>query len=288
MFNRIHQKLGTAGFIISIVALVAALGGGAYAASGGLNGKQKKEVEKIAKKFAGKPGTNGTNGSNGSPGAKGDAGAAGGAGAAGQSVTGTPIAVGSTECTAKAGGVKYTSASGTNAVCNGKDGTTGFTSTLPAGKTETGVWAFGPAGAPGGTLKVPVASFNIPLAAPLSGEGCGTVEPGPPAHVAATCKVHYINALGKEEVENTGTEAFEELTPTGCPGSAAAPQAESGNLCVYAREEVPPAVGPVSTSEQIRNAGSPGGGAATTGAIEFFNVGNGTTVSAYGTWAVTG
>ena len=30
--SRIHQKLGTAGFIISIVALVAAFGGGAYAA----------------------------------------------------------------------------------------------------------------------------------------------------------------------------------------------------------------------------------------------------------------
>ncbi|MBA3867401.1 MAG: hypothetical protein H0X42_13840 [Solirubrobacterales bacterium] len=52
--SRIHQKLGTAGFIISIVALVAALGGGAYAASGGLSGKQKKEVEKIAKKDSAK------------------------------------------------------------------------------------------------------------------------------------------------------------------------------------------------------------------------------------------
>ena len=52
MLTRIHRKLGTAGFVISIVALVAALGGGAYAASGGLTGKQKKEVEKIAKKYA--------------------------------------------------------------------------------------------------------------------------------------------------------------------------------------------------------------------------------------------
>jgi hypothetical protein len=95
MLNRIHQKLGTAGFIISIVALVAALGGGAYAASGGLNGKQKKEVEKIAKKFAGKtgaagatgpagaqgpegaPGKDGSNGANGAPGAAGSPGAKG-------------------------------------------------------------------------------------------------------------------------------------------------------------------------------------------------------------------
>ena len=75
--SRIHQKLGTAGFVISIVALVAAMGGGAYAASGGLNGKQKKEVEKIAKKYAGKPGAAGPAGSNGSNGAKGDTGATG-------------------------------------------------------------------------------------------------------------------------------------------------------------------------------------------------------------------
>jgi hypothetical protein len=48
MLRRVHQKLGTAGFVISIVALVAALGGGAYAASGSLSGKQKQEVSKIA------------------------------------------------------------------------------------------------------------------------------------------------------------------------------------------------------------------------------------------------
>ncbi|HVV72142.1 MAG TPA: hypothetical protein VHI52_11700 [Verrucomicrobiae bacterium] len=55
--QRIHQKLGTAGLIVAIVALVAALAGGAYAAGGGLSGKQKKEVTKIAQveaeKFAG-------------------------------------------------------------------------------------------------------------------------------------------------------------------------------------------------------------------------------------------
>lgn len=77
MLNRIHQKLGTAGFVISIVALVAALGGGAYAASGGLNGKQKKEVEKIAKKFAGKTGAAGATGPAGAQGPQGAAGANG-------------------------------------------------------------------------------------------------------------------------------------------------------------------------------------------------------------------
>jgi hypothetical protein len=64
--RKVHEKLGTAGFIISIVALVAAMGGGAYAASGGLTKKESKEVEKIAKKYAGKyagkPGADGADG----------------------------------------------------------------------------------------------------------------------------------------------------------------------------------------------------------------------------------
>ena len=51
MFSRIHEQLGTAGFVISIVALVFAMAGGAIAANGGLNGKQKKEVKKFAKKY---------------------------------------------------------------------------------------------------------------------------------------------------------------------------------------------------------------------------------------------
>lgn len=80
MLNRIHERLGTAGFVISILALLVALTGGAYAASGALTGKQKKEVEKIAKKYAGKPGAagaTGPGGAQGPAGAKGDAGAAG-------------------------------------------------------------------------------------------------------------------------------------------------------------------------------------------------------------------
>ena len=50
MISRIHSKLGTAGFIVAIVALVAALG--VALAASGLNSKQKKEVKKIAKQFA--------------------------------------------------------------------------------------------------------------------------------------------------------------------------------------------------------------------------------------------
>jgi hypothetical protein len=82
MFSRIHQKLGTAGFVIAIVALIVALGGAAYAALPGLNSKQKKEVKKIAKGLVspGTPGAPGPAGAKGDAGTKGDAGGAGGTG----------------------------------------------------------------------------------------------------------------------------------------------------------------------------------------------------------------
>jgi hypothetical protein len=169
MFNRIHQKLGTAGFIISIVALVAALGGGAYAASGGLNGKQKKEVEKIAKKYAGKPGQNGANGPAGPAGAagpkgdKGDAGANGGAGAAGP--TGPQGAQGPQGP-------------------QGSPWTAG--GTLPKGATETGTWGFGSAV---GSPREPI-SFAIPL-----------------DEAPEEADVHYLAVGGGETTECPGTVA---------------------------------------------------------------------------------
>jgi len=81
MINRIHSKLGTAGFILAIIALVAMLTGAAFAA-GGLTKQQEKQVKKIAKKYAGKQGPIGPQGQ---PGAKGDQGAKGDTGAAGAS-----------------------------------------------------------------------------------------------------------------------------------------------------------------------------------------------------------
>jgi len=183
VISRIHGKLGTAGFVISIVALVAALGGGAYAASGGLTGKQKKEVEKIAKKYAGKPGPAGPSGPTGPGGAKGDSGAKGDAGAAG--------------------------ANGTNGT-NGTNGLTGFTESLPSEKTETGTWSYETLAEGVTTTRFPI-SFPIPLA-----EG-------------TQVDVHYI-ALVRDPV----SEELEPGQPTQeCPGSAAAPEAAPGNLCIY-------------------------------------------------------
>jgi hypothetical protein len=273
----IREPFGTAGLIVAMIALVAALGGTALAAAK-LNSTQKKEVEKIAKKYAGpagKAGANGTTGSNGAAGAKGDAGAAGGAGAAGAagtSVTTKAIPTGVAGKCNKQGGVEVASASPTVNVCNG---TTGFTKTLPSGETETGVWGFGPIAESavvedptfGHLVRVPAASFAIPLAAPLSAS-----------------QVHYINAASKEVVLNASFEQ-EEVDPSiagKCVGSAVAPTAASGgNFCLYAKEEVDmkPALFSV-----LNPANEPGAG--TAGAQTWVNV-TGEHGRGSGTWAVT-
>jgi Collagen triple helix repeat (20 copies) len=106
MFSRIHSKLGSAGLIVAIAALVVALTGSAFAA-GVFTKKQEKQIIKIAKKYAGKQGPQGPPGSQGPAGAPGKEGARGPEGP------------------------------------RGEIGPAGPTSTiLPAGETETGIWSF--------------------------------------------------------------------------------------------------------------------------------------------------
>lgn len=93
MFSRLHNRLGTAGFVIAIVALVAAVAGTAFAATG-LNSKQKKEVRKIARSEAnpgpmGPAGAAGLNGAPGAPGPEGSPWTAGGTLPSGETETGT-------------------------------------------------------------------------------------------------------------------------------------------------------------------------------------------------------
>jgi hypothetical protein len=139
--QRLREPFGKAGLTVAVIALVFAMLGGAYAATG-LNSKQKKEVKSIAKSFQGSgpagaqgpAGAKGDNGSNGAQGPKGDTGAVGPQGPQGkQGIQGPP----------------------------GKDGETGFTKTLPPGGTETGVWFVGPNDPQPSMSSL---SFNIPLA----------------------------------------------------------------------------------------------------------------------------
>lgn len=258
MLSRMHNKLGTAGFVIAIIALVAAMTGGAYAA---LSSADKKVIKKEAKKFskqfakqfakpgpAGPQGPAGTNGTNGKDGTNGTNGAPGAPGKDGETPTGTAFTgsktVGSTTCTE--GGLEYKTASQTRLVCNGAKGTTGFTDTLPAGKTETGVWSA--INATGSTPSLLLNfSFNIPLA-----EG-------------STYEANWINAAGEAKVGSL----------TNCPGSASEPEALPGNLCVYTTNAEK-----VSAPENMTFFAKE-----EEGSVAIFNLDSGG--SAFGTWAVT-
>ncbi len=191
MFSRIHEKLGTAGFVISIIALVAALTGGAYAA-GGLTGKQKKEVQKIAKAEANKvakPGPAGPAGAKGDTGGAGPAGTAGGPGSQGpqgvQGPQGEP----------------------------GQNGQTGFTETLPSGMTETGAWG-GSAQGVGGQIDSPI-TFNIPVSGSIKpvfvapgeeeADGCPGLNGGVPTAEAGKLCVYAVGFVAGQEPITTPT-----------------------------------------------------------------------------------
>ncbi|HET7591031.1 MAG TPA: hypothetical protein VFK14_12725 [Solirubrobacterales bacterium] len=282
VISRIHQKLGTAGFVIAIVALVAALGGGAYAAGGGLTGKQKKQVKKIAKteakKFAkagaaGPAGPAGPQGPAGPAGAKGDKGEKGatgeqgekgekgdtGTGAAGKSV----VLVGTEpeECPNEEGFVYEVEESGEeNEVCSSTSGG-GLPKTLGPEETETGSWWQESVSVE--TLGYIPISFPIPLAAELDQAHTVTVSTTP-----------------KPECDDG-------VAP---PPSASHPEAKPGYLCIF--------IGHVNSSESIalvepaspRKPSDGTAGASTAGALLSFAWAGSEPeeVRVSGTWAVTG
>ena len=123
--------------------------------------------------------------------------------------------------------MEYTLAGKTTLVCNGE---TGFTETLPEGKTETGAWAAAGAGTAVGI------SFPIPLSAPLEASHTHTV---------------------------TVDDVNETKVPPQCPGTVADPKAEPGNLCVYESTELK-----VGELNQVSNPAAPAaGGTAASGAV---------------------
>ncbi|MDX6600909.1 MAG: hypothetical protein QOF13_111 [Solirubrobacterales bacterium] len=272
MFSTLRTRFGIPG-VISVMALVFAMLGGAYASQSSNNGG-KATVSAKAKKGPrgpkgpkGDTGPAGPQGPAGAPGAKGDAGANGSNGA-----TGPTGPTGAKGATGAAGAI-------------GPTGFSGFTATLPSGKTETGTFAYAAELVPGRTLYVPI-SLSIPLASPL---GAG--------------KVHLITADGsKEIVVNESTQVGEEITPTGCgsaltpTGTAANPAAAPGNLCVYVTASEPGMkdhagsnliVDPSVECEGLgclTELGGPGSGAGVSGArLQAIN----SPEWGYGTWAVT-
>jgi hypothetical protein len=140
-------------------------------------------------------------------------------------------------------------------VCNGQ---TGFTDTLPTGKTEKGDWSVlyeaAAAQAPGSAA----ISFNIPLAAT-------------PA----------ISFIGPEEGEGESKEKL----PAGCKGNFEHPEAVSGNLCVFSNATMANATGWKANGLTKIIVAPVGVG---TGAQLYLASEAAGTVLADGTWAVTG
>jgi len=227
MFSTLRTRFGIPG-VISVIALVFAMFGGAYAASNSSGGhavaskaKKAKTGQRGPRGPRGATGPAGPQGPAGPVGAKGDAGAAGanGAnGAAGEPGTGaTTTAYSGAECPGPETGIVVHSASPDTYVCDGEEGPqgpqgpqgppgqTGFAAEMPEGATETGVWVLPTAGEFGILHEEQATRVDIsfPFALP---EG-------------QTPVVKYINP---------GGPATEE-----CPGSVASPEAAEGFACVY-------------------------------------------------------
>jgi Collagen triple helix repeat (20 copies) len=249
MFSAIRSRLHvTPATVIAIVALVLASSGGAYAAGRYLITSTKQISPKVLKALRGAPGANGAAGSTGNAGPAGAAGPAGPQGPAGPA--GTAGAKGEPGAKGEDGkpGEK------------GAPGTTGFTETLPTGKTETGVWtASSPAG--NGSPVAASISFPIPLEFALD-----------------ESHVEFL-PLSEGETEH-------------CPGTVSSPEAAPGFLCVYTTKEA----GLIRRSSEpivdpARGFAVAVGGASRAGAMivlmpeeELGEFSNGL---AFGTWAVT-
>jgi Collagen triple helix repeat (20 copies) len=208
VFSNIRKRL-TYSNVAATLAVFFAMSGGAYAASKYLITSTKQISPKVLKTLKGKPGANGPQGPAGSPGATGLAGAAGPQGAkgetggtgtegkAGVSVTSKTLAQGDKHC--GAGGSEFNAGASATFACNGSPWTAG--GVLPKGATETGTWVDANSETPNKPTSVSI-SFPVPL----------KEAPVP----------HYIEP---EELENP---------PAGCKGTPAKPEAEPGNLCVFA------------------------------------------------------
>ncbi len=269
MFSTLRTRFGIPG-VISVMALVFAMFGGAYAAQSDNGGKATASAK--AKK--GPRGPRGPAGPVGPAGPQGPAGANGKDGANGINGTngapGKSVLVGSFEgddepldepCEETGGNEFEVEGSGVQTyACNGKEGSPWTAGgTLPPNKTETGAWAvlgtleIPGVGSFGGTREANVPlSFNIPLTEGLDGS-----------------HVHFFN---QGEVPSA---------ISGCNGGTAAePKADPGHLCVYTGQG-----GTVGGFHEIRALDGQNGASRTGAYIAFLNLGN--TGSAAGSWAVT-
>jgi len=216
MFSPLRNRFGIPG-VISVIALVFAMLGGAYAANNSSdNGKatasaKAKKGPRGPKGATGPAGPAGLSGPAGAKGDRGEVGANGANGAPGESVKLSAA----TACSE--GGTKLTVGASSTNVCNGEEGLQGepgepWTAggTLPGGATETGNYVISSETGKGLYVGFAVGSisFPIPLAAGLP-ESNTIYVPELPA------------PLNCENPDHPG------------PASVSNPEAKSGYLCVY-------------------------------------------------------
>jgi hypothetical protein len=267
MFSAIRKRMHVSpATMIASLALVFAMSGGAYAASKYVITSSKQIKPSVLKSLQGKAGpagpagpagaagvgaagaqgAQGAQGPQGPAGTNGEKGEKGATGTTGTSVTSKEVKIGEAACN-KEGGSEFTAGASKTTACNGK---TGFTETLPSGSTEKGAWGTTPYAATAGEIAIDTISFGIPLA----------TAPEP----------HYLK-VG-------------ETLSGHCTGTAEAPTAVAGNLCVYAGIEAP-------NREQLAivsaGNGSAAPGAGKTGALILVSSTNGGEAQFWGTWAVT-
>jgi len=246
MFSTLRNRFGIPG-VISVIALVFAMLGGAYAANNS-SGGGKATASAKAKKGprgpkgatgpagpagpvgpAGPAGANGKDGANGSAGAQGPAGPAGPAGATG--ATGATGPIGPTGPSGSGGGGG------------------GWSDTLPAGKTETGAFSARGLGSPGPEPTVFPISWSIPLT---------TAD-------AAAITQHLTDADGDAT----------------CTGSSSNPTAPPGTICLYVIEEHN------MNAVEVWRTGLEGPGVSTGGAFIFLEFATQTSDFTEGAFAIT-
>ena len=292
MFSAIRKRVRVSpATAIALVALVFAMTGGAFAASGHGGGSgsavgasstlataaksKKKAAPKPVRGPAGPKGATGATGPAGAAGATGPGGpvgvkgetgpagptgATGTTGANGTSVTSAKVLSSSSTCE-KLGGSEFTSASGKTTACNGKEGSPWTAKgTLPEGSSERGQWAL--AGSQKG-LRATSISFGIPLASPLEGE-----------------RVHII---GIEEGSKEANQAAA-ITSGECTGTWETPGAANGNLCIF----LDPNIFGATPNFHASDAESEADAAGISGAILFEDSPNEEPFIYKGSWVVTG
>lgn len=251
MFSLLRNRFGIPG-VISVIALVFAMFGGAWAASSN-NGSGKASTSAKRGKQGkqgkpGKPGPPGPQGPAGPAGPKGDTGpkgdpgspgSPGSPGPAGKSVVTTSLGPGEGGC--GEGGTEFEVEGGgtSEVVCNGEPGILHPGETLAPEATETGAWGYA------GENIIPI-SFPIPLGAGISDSN---------VHKAPNAS---------------------------CGGSVGDPKAAPGHMCIYIQAGADVAVtGPfrLTSSSLI----VPVAGTDKSGALLLVSPGQ----EAWGSWAVT-